>query len=43
MKEALSTLRTDLGGYTVQFTPGSTQGSKYVELVALDRYGRMVG
>jgi branched-chain amino acid transport system substrate-binding protein len=43
MKEALSTLRTDLGGYTVQFTPGSTQGSKHVELVALDRYGRMVG
>ncbi len=43
MKEALSTLRADLGGYTVQFSPGSTQGSKYVELVTLDRYGRMVG
>lgn len=43
IKEALSSLRADLGGYTVQFTPGSTQGSKYVELVALDRYGRMVG
>jgi branched-chain amino acid transport system substrate-binding protein len=43
IKEALSNLRADLGGYTVQFTPGSTQGSKYVELVALDRYGRMVG
>jgi ABC-type branched-subunit amino acid transport system substrate-binding protein len=43
IKEALSTLRADLGGYTVQFTPGNTQGSKYVELVALDRYGRMVG
>jgi branched-chain amino acid transport system substrate-binding protein len=43
MKEALSTLRADLGGYTVQFAPGSTQGSKYVELVALDRYGRLVG
>lgn len=43
MKDALSNLRADLGGYTVQFTPGSTQGSKYVELVALDRYGRMVG
>lgn len=43
MKDALSTLRADLGGYTVQFTPGSTQGSKYVELVALNRYGRMVG
>lgn len=43
LKEALSTLRADLGGYTVQFSPGSTQGSRYVELVALDRYGRMVG
>ncbi|MBT9525914.1 MAG: ABC transporter substrate-binding protein [Rhizobacter sp.] len=42
MKDALSTLRADLGGYTVQFAPGSTQGSKYVELVALDRYGRLV-
>jgi len=42
MKDALSSLRADLGGYTVQFTPGSTQGSKYVELVALDRYGRLV-
>jgi len=43
MKDALSTLRADLGGYTVQFSPGSTQGSKYVDLVAIDRYGRMVG
>jgi branched-chain amino acid transport system substrate-binding protein len=43
MKDALSTLRADLGGYTVQFSPGSTQGSKYVELVAIDRYGRLVG
>ncbi len=43
IKEAMSHLRADLGGYTVQFQPGSNQGSKYVELVALDRYGRMVG
>jgi branched-chain amino acid transport system substrate-binding protein len=43
MKDALSTLRADLGGYTVQFAPGSTQGSKYVELVTIDRYGRLVG
>lgn len=43
MKDALASLRADLGGYTVQFAPGNTQGSKYVELVALDRYGRMVG
>ncbi|HET7795857.1 MAG TPA: ABC transporter substrate-binding protein [Rhizobacter sp.] len=43
LKDALSTLRADLGGYTVQFAPGSTQGSKYVDLVALDRYGKLVG
>lgn len=43
MKDALSTLRADLGGYTVQFSPGSTQGSRYVELVTLDRYGKLVG
>ena len=42
MKDALSTLRADLVGYTVQFARGSTQGSKHVALVALDRYGRRV-
>jgi len=43
MREALANLKVDLGGYSVAFTPGMTQGSRYVELVALDRYGRLVG
>ncbi len=42
MKEALAGLRTDLGGYKVDFGEGP-QGSRYVDLIALDRYGRMVG
>jgi branched-chain amino acid transport system substrate-binding protein len=42
MKEALSGLRVDLGGYSVSFA-GGAQGSRYVELLALDRYGRLVG
>jgi branched-chain amino acid transport system substrate-binding protein len=42
MREALATLRADVGGYKVEFG-GGTQGSKYVDLVAIDRYGRMVG
>jgi branched-chain amino acid transport system substrate-binding protein len=43
LKETLATLRADLGGYKVQFTPGNPHGSKYVELVTIDRYGKMVG
>ena len=42
MREALTALRADVGGYKVEFT-GGTQGSRYVDLVAIDRYGRMVG
>jgi ABC-type branched-subunit amino acid transport system substrate-binding protein len=42
VREALNGLRTDLGGYQVAFN-GSTQGSRYVDLLALDRYGRLVG
>jgi branched-chain amino acid transport system substrate-binding protein len=42
MKETLSGLRTDLGGYQVSFASGA-QGSRYVDLLALDRYGRLVG
>ena len=42
VREALAGLRTDLGGYPVSFT-GGPQGSRYVELVALDRFGRLVG
>jgi branched-chain amino acid transport system substrate-binding protein len=43
MKESLAALKTDLGGYRVEFTPGVTQGSHYVDLIAIDRYGRLVG
>ncbi|MET0351021.1 MAG: ABC transporter substrate-binding protein [Rhizobacter sp.] len=43
LKESLANLRTDLGGYKVQFAPGNPHGSKYVELVTIDRYGKMVG
>jgi ABC-type branched-subunit amino acid transport system substrate-binding protein len=43
LRDALSRLRTDLGGYKVAFEPGSSQGSKYVELISVDRFGRIVG
>jgi ABC-type branched-subunit amino acid transport system substrate-binding protein len=42
MRDALTALRADVGGYKVEFA-GGTQGSRYVDLVAIDRYGRMVG
>jgi len=40
--EVLSSLRTELGGFRVDFAGGS-QGSRFVDLIALDRYGRLVG
>jgi ABC-type branched-subunit amino acid transport system substrate-binding protein len=40
--EVLAGLRTDLGGFRVDFGGGS-QGSRFVDLIALDRYGRLVG
>lgn len=40
--EVLSALRTELGGFRVDFAGGS-QGSRFVDLIALDRYGRLVG
>lgn len=43
MKESLAALRVDLGGYRVDFGQGSTQGSQFVDLIALDRYGRLLG
>ena len=43
LRESLAGLRTDLGGYRVDFAAGSTQGSQYVDLIAVDRYGRLVG
>jgi branched-chain amino acid transport system substrate-binding protein len=42
VKDALSGLRADLGGYKLDFS-GSAQGSHYVDLITIDRYGRLVG
>lgn len=42
-REALSSVHVDLGGYKVAFTPGNPQGSRYVEVVAVDRAGRIIG
>ena len=43
IKDALANLRTDLGGYRVATSPDNAQGSQYVEMVVIDRYGRIVG
>jgi branched-chain amino acid transport system substrate-binding protein len=42
LREALAGLRSDFGGYKVDFAAGP-QGSRYVDLIAIDRYGRLVG
>jgi branched-chain amino acid transport system substrate-binding protein len=42
VKDALAGLRSDLGGYRVEFA-GTTQGSHYVDLITLDKYGRVMG
>lgn len=42
LRDALAGLRIDLGGYRVDFA-GSMHGSRYVDLIAVDRYGRLVG
>ena len=42
MREVLAGLRSDLGGYKVEFA-GTTQGSHYVDLITLDKYGRVMG
>jgi branched-chain amino acid transport system substrate-binding protein len=42
-KEALASLRIDLGGYKVDFTKGGAQGSQFVDVVAVDRLGRIIG
>lgn len=41
--EALAQLKVDLGGYRVAFENGSSQGSRYVDMVVVDRHGRIVG
>ncbi|MBI5259227.1 MAG: ABC transporter substrate-binding protein [Burkholderiales bacterium] len=43
IREALATLNTDLGGYRVNYSASNRQGSQHVELVVIDRFGRMLG
>ncbi len=40
---ALSALNVDLGGYRVRFGGTNRQGSSMVDIVALDRFGRIIG
>jgi branched-chain amino acid transport system substrate-binding protein len=42
LKDALSNLSIDLGGYPVNFT-GGPRGSHFVDVVAIDRTGRIIG
>jgi ABC-type branched-subunit amino acid transport system substrate-binding protein len=42
VREVLAGLRADLGGYRVEFA-GTPHGSRYVDMIALDRFGRLVG
>jgi ABC-type branched-subunit amino acid transport system substrate-binding protein len=42
-KDALSDLAVDLGGYRLRFAPPSLQGSHFVDVVAIDRTGRIIG
>ena len=42
-KDALSDLNVDLGGYRARFAPPSQQGSRFVDVVAIDRTGRIIG
>jgi branched-chain amino acid transport system substrate-binding protein len=41
--DALAQLKVDLGGYRVAFENGHSQGSRYVDLAVIDRFGRIVG
>jgi ABC-type branched-subunit amino acid transport system substrate-binding protein len=42
-KEALAGLNVDLGGYKLQFSASNPQGSRFVDVIALDRSGRIIG
>ncbi|MEK8032232.1 ABC transporter substrate-binding protein [Ideonella sp. DXS29W] len=43
LRDALANLKVDLGGYRVAYEGGASQGSQYVELVVVDRFGRIAG
>ena len=42
-KDSLASLNVDLGGYAVRLSPGNPNGSKMVDIVAIDRTGRLIG
>jgi ABC-type branched-subunit amino acid transport system substrate-binding protein len=42
-REALAGVRVDLGGYKVDFASGTMQGSRFVDVIAVDRLGRIIG
>jgi len=42
-RESLAGLGVDLGGYPVQFASTSSSGSRLVDVVAIDRSGRLIG
>ena len=43
VRDSLASLQADLGGYRVSYAPDNRLGSQYVEMVVVDRYGRIVG
>ena len=42
-RQSLAELSLDLNGYKTHFTPRSTSGSRFVDVVAIDRTGRIIG
>jgi branched-chain amino acid transport system substrate-binding protein len=42
-RQSLADLSLDLNGYKTHFTPHSPSGSRFVDVVAIDRTGRIIG
>ena len=42
-RDSLAALNINLGGYPVRFGPGNQNGSRMVDIVAIDREGRLIG
>lgn len=42
-RQSIAELNLDLGGYKVHFTPRSPNGSRFVDVVAIDHTGRIIG
>jgi branched-chain amino acid transport system substrate-binding protein len=43
LRESLSNLTLDLGGYSVKFSPNNSSGSAWVDLVGVGRNGQLLG